>query len=139
MLPTRFPSRLNVARHEDHPLQTPLTVCVVDDDESVRVATCTLLRSMGCDVRLYASAEAFLESGSLNDVGCVISDVQMPGMDGLQMQRKLIERNAGLPIIFISAFGSDAMRNEALANGAMGFLDKPVSGEAILAYLDKLN
>jgi FixJ family two-component response regulator len=119
-------------------LQTPLVVSIVDDDENVRMATCSLLRSLGCDVREYSSAENFLDSGCFGDVGCVISDVQMPAMDGIQMQRRLIEMDAELPIIFISAFGSDARRKEALANGALCFLDKPVSGDVILACLEKL-
>ncbi|MEM5329223.1 response regulator [Paraburkholderia sp. JHI2823] len=115
-----------------------MIVSIVDDDENVRFATCSLLRSLGCDVRVYASAEAFLDSGRLGDVNCVISDVQMPGMGGIEMQRKLKELNSAPPIIFISAFGSEARRKEALANGALCFLDKPVNGEAILACLEKL-
>lgn len=115
-----------------------MIVAIVDDDENVRLATCNLLRSLGCDVRGYPSAEAFLTSGCLGDVGCVISDVRMPGMDGIEMQRKLREMKSGLPIIFISAFCSNAMREEALTNGALCFLDKPVSGDAILACLDRI-
>jgi FixJ family two-component response regulator len=116
-----------------------MIVSIVDDDENVRLATCSLLRSLGCDVREYASAEAFLDSGHLGEVSCVISDVQMPGMGGIEMQRKLGELNSALPIIFISAFGSEARRKEALANGALCFLDKPVNGDAILACLEKLS
>lgn len=124
---------------KDIRLHTPLIVSIIDDDECVRVATADLVRSLGCDVRLYASGEAFLASGQLADVGCVISDVRMPGMDGLQMQRKLIAMNVRLPIIFISAFGSDAMRKQALRNGALCFLDKPVDGDTILACLKRLH
>lgn len=120
-------------------MQTPMIVSIVDDDENVRLATCSLLRSLGCDVRVYASAEAFLDSGRLGDVNCVISDVQMPGMGGIEMQRKLNELESAPPIIFISAFGSEARRKEALANGALCFLDKPVNGDAILACLEKLS
>jgi FixJ family two-component response regulator len=116
-----------------------MIVSIVDDDENVRLATCSLLSSMGCDVRAYSSAEAFLDSGCLGDVECVISDVQMPGMGGIEMQRKLMEMNSALPIIFISAFGSNAMRNAAFANGALGFLDKPVNGDAIIACFEKIS
>ncbi|MEX3856443.1 response regulator transcription factor [Paraburkholderia sp. BR10923] len=119
-------------------LQTPMIVSIVDDDEHVRLATCNLLRSLGCDVRAYSSAEAFLDSGRLGDVGCVISDVQMPGMGGIEMQRKLNEMNAALPIIFFSAFDSNATRTEALDNGALCFLDKPLNGDAVLACLEGL-
>ncbi|MEX3634065.1 response regulator transcription factor [Paraburkholderia sp. BR14320] len=115
-----------------------MIVSVVDDDESVRLATGMLLMSLDCDVLLFASAAAFLDSGRLGDIDCVISDVQMPGMDGLEMQRKLIEKKIALPIIFISAFGSDAMRKQAFANGAVCFLDKPVTGADILACLEKI-
>ncbi|QBR03900.1 response regulator [Paraburkholderia pallida] len=116
-----------------------MIVSIVDDDENVRLATCNFLRSLGCDVRGYPSAEAFLDSGCLGDVGCVISDVQMSGMNGIEMQRKLKERNSPLPIIFISAFGSNTMRNEALENGALCFLDKPVNGGVLIAYLEKVS
>lgn len=116
-----------------------MIVSIVDDDENVRFATCSLLRSLGCKVRDYASAEAFLHSGTIGQVNCVISDVQMPGMDGIEMQRRLNEIKGAPPVIFISAFGSDARRREALANGALGFLDKPVDGDALVACLEKVS
>jgi FixJ family two-component response regulator len=119
-------------------LQTPMIVSIVDDDENVRVATCSLVRSLGCKVRDYASAEAFLRADGLREVHCVISDVQMPGMDGIEMQRRLKEMAGAPPVIFISAFGSEARRSEALANGALCFLDKPVDGDVLLACLEKV-
>jgi FixJ family two-component response regulator len=115
-----------------------MVVSIVDDDESVRLATTSLVRSLGYEVRAYSSAEEFLDSGRFRDVGCVISDVRMPGMDGIQMQRRLIEMNVALPIIFTSAFGTEAMRIQAMANGALCFLDKPVSGSTILTWLERL-
>jgi FixJ family two-component response regulator len=119
-------------------LQAPLIVSIVDDDENVRLATCSLLRSLGCKTRDYASAEAFLCADGLEEVSCVISDLQMPGMDGIEMQRRLKDRASAPPIIFISAFGSDIRRREALANGALCFLDKPVDSDALLACLGQL-
>lgn len=111
---------------------------IIDDDESVRIATSSLVRSLGWDVRLYASAEDFLASGQIADVACVISDVQMPGMTGLQLQRRLIDDGITLPVIFISAFASDAVRRQALDDGALCVLSKPVDGAAILRCLETL-
>lgn len=111
---------------------------IIDDDESVRIATSSLVRSLGWDVRLYASAEEFLASGQIADVACVISDVQMPGMSGLQLQRRLIDDGITLPVIFISAFASDAVRRQALDDGALCVLSKPVDGAAILRCLETL-
>lgn len=111
---------------------------IIDDDESVRIATSSLVRSLGWDVRLYASAEDFLASGQIADVACVISDVQMPGMSGLQLQRRLIDDGITLPVIFISAFASDAVRRQALDDGALCMLSKPVDGAAILRCLETL-
>ncbi|ALE54145.1 response regulator [Paraburkholderia sp. SIMBA_055] len=111
---------------------------IIDDDESVRIATSSLVRSLGWDVRLYASAEDFLASGQIADVACVISDVQMPGMSGLQLQRRLIDDGITLPVIFISAFASDAVRRQALDDGALCVLSKPVDGAAILRCLETL-
>jgi FixJ family two-component response regulator len=111
---------------------------IIDDDESVRIATSSLVRSLGWDVRLYASAEDFLASGQIADVACVISDVQMPGMSGLQLHRRLIDDGITLPVIFISAFASDAVRRQALDDGALCVLSKPVDGAAILRCLETL-
>jgi len=111
---------------------------IIDDDESVRIATSSLVRSLGWDVRLYASAEDFLATGQIADVACVISDVQMPGMSGLQLQRRLIDDGITLPVIFISAFASDAVRRQALDDGALCVLSKPVDGAAILRCLETL-
>jgi FixJ family two-component response regulator len=111
---------------------------IIDDDESVRIATSSLVRSLGWDVRLYASAEDFLASGQIADVACVISDVQMPGMSGLQLQRRLIDDGITLPVIFISAFASEAVCRQALDDGAMCVLSKPVDGAAISRCLETL-
>jgi FixJ family two-component response regulator len=113
-------------------------VSIIDDDESVRVATSSLVRSLGWDVRLYASAEDFLASGLIGDVACIISDVQMPGMTGLEMQRRLLDDGVALPIIFISAFASEAVRRQALDGGAMCVLSKPVDGTAVSHCLEQL-
>jgi FixJ family two-component response regulator len=123
---------------EDMHLAAPPLVSVIDDDESVRAATSSLLRSLGWEVHLYPSAESFLESGHFDEVACIISDVQMPGMTGLQLQQRLHELGLALPIIFITAFASDAVRRQALDGGALCFLGKPVDGAVVLECLSTL-
>jgi len=119
-------------------LHTHPIVSIIDDDESVRIATSMLVRSLGWGVRLYASAEDFLASGQIGDVACIISDVQMPGMSGLEMQRHLLDGGITLPIIFISAFASEVVRRQALDNGAMCVLSKPVDGAVVSRCLETL-
>jgi FixJ family two-component response regulator len=119
-------------------LYNNLIVSIVDDDESVRTATSSLVRSLGWGARLYASAESFLESGLVADTACVISDVQMPGMTGLELQRRLADDGYHLPFIFISAFRSDSACEQALARGALCFLNKPVDGSVVAQCLDRL-
>ncbi|MEI6000455.1 response regulator [Paraburkholderia bengalensis] len=111
---------------------------VIDDDESVRTAMSSLVRSLDWDVRLYASAEAFLSTGISSHVACIISDVQMPGMSGLDMYRHLLDQGVTLPIIFISAFASDAVRRQALDLGALCVLTKPVDGYEVSRCLAQL-
>ncbi|GAB5096965.1 response regulator [Caballeronia sp. LP006] len=113
-------------------------VSIIDDDESVRIATSSLVRSLGWEVRLYDSGEAFLNSGSIADVACIISDVQMPGISGVEMYRRLVDRGVAPPIIFISAFASDAMRKQALDVGALCVLGKPVDGAQVMHCLDDI-
>jgi FixJ family two-component response regulator len=119
-------------------LHTHRIVSIIDDDESVRIATSSLVRSLGWDVRLYACAEDFLDSGQISDVACIISDVQMPGMSGLEMLRRLLDGGITLPIILISAFASEAVRRQALHAGAMCVLSKPVDGAAVSNFLETL-
>lgn len=113
-------------------------VSIIDDDESVRVATSSLVRSLGWGVKLYASAEQFLESDCIGDVACIISDVQMPGLSGLEMYRRLVDRGVVLPVIFISAFASDTVRRQALDIGAMCVLSKPIDAAEVSSRLDAL-
>ena len=119
-------------------MPSDLIVSIIDDDESVRTATSSLVRSLGWEARLYASAEAFLRSGVIAATRCIISDVQMPGMSGLALQNRLTEEGYTTPFIFISAFRSEAASEQALAGGAMCFLSKPVDGSVIAQCLDKL-
>ena len=108
-------------------------VLIVDDDESVREAIKSLLRSIGFGADAFASAEEFLNSDYQHNAECLIVDVRMPGMSGLQLQEQLASAECDLPIIFITAHVSDTeARTRALASGAVDFLIKPFSEEALL-------
>ncbi|APR38986.1 response regulator transcription factor [Paraburkholderia sp. SOS3] len=112
-------------------------VSIIDDDESVRLATANLLRSFGVQSRTFISVEAFLSSGCIDNTACVISDMQMPGMSGIDLQTALRERHLPIPMVFITAFPDHELRSVAEANGATCFLTKPVDGETILACIDR--
>ena len=107
-------------------------ISVVDDDESVREALESLLRSAGFKAEVFASAEQFLRSDRAREVDCLIADVRMPGMDGLELQRQLAAGGFRLPIIFITAHGDELARAQALRAGAVAFLRKPFSEQALL-------
>jgi len=107
-------------------------ISIVDDDASVRSSTRRLLRSSGLRAEAFASAEEFLESNQLGQTACLLLDVRMPGMDGLVLQRRLAEIGRKIPIIFLSARASQEEENRACRAGAVEFLRKPVSKEALL-------
>jgi two-component system response regulator FixJ len=107
-------------------------VAVVDDDESVRNAVHGVLRSVGLKTQTFSSAEEFLESGQQTETGCLITDVQMQGMTGLELQARLAEENRRIPIIFITAYGTARMRAQAMEAGAVDFLGKPFNDEVLL-------
>lgn len=107
-------------------------VAVIDDDESVRTALKELMRSAGLSARAFASAEDFLTSGQQPHIGCLIADIRMPGMSGLELQAKLNADRCRIPTIFITAHGDDKMRMQALRAGAVEFLAKPFDDEALL-------
>ena len=107
-------------------------VAVVEDDESYRAAVQRLLKSAGLPVRSFASAEDFLKSGQQQETGCLIADIQMPGMSGLDLQAKLNAEHCPIPIIFITAHGDEEMRLQAMRGGAVKFLAKPFDGAMLL-------
>jgi len=111
--------------------ESPL-VSIVDDDISVRRSTRRLLCSSGLRAEAFASAEDFLQSGHLGGTACLLLDVRMPGMDGLELQRRLAETGRLIPIVFLSARASEEEERRALRAGAANFLRKPVSKEALL-------
>jgi FixJ family two-component response regulator len=96
----------------------------------------SLVRSLGYEACLFASAEAFLTSPRLDDTSCLIVDIQMPGMNGLDLQSELHTRQRCIPIIFITAFAEDRIRRRAEAAGALGFFSKPVDSRRIIGCLD---
>ena len=107
-------------------------VSIVDDDVSVRRSTRRLLLSSGLRAEAFASAEDFLQSGRVAETACLLLDVRMPGIDGLELQRRLSGTDRIIPIIFLSARASEEEERRALRAGAAEFLRKPVSKEALL-------
>jgi FixJ family two-component response regulator len=107
-------------------------ISVVDDDDSVRESLQCLIRSFGFAVGAFASAEEFLKSDHLRDTRCLILDVRMPGMNGIELQRRLVASHFGIPVIFITAHGDERARSQALRDGAVAYLLKPFTEEALL-------
>jgi FixJ family two-component response regulator len=107
-------------------------VVIVDDDESMRSALQGLLKVAGLQAKAFASAEEFLRSGQQHHTGCLIADIRMPGMSGLELQAHLKADRCRIPTIFITAHGDAKMRLQALREGAVEFLSKPFDDEALL-------
>jgi FixJ family two-component response regulator len=112
-------------------------IAVVDDDESFRRATVRFIRSLGHDATAFASAEAFLTSSYVRDVDCLITDLQMAGMTGIELQNQLAAQGHRLPIIFVTAFPETKARAQVLAAGAVGFLDKPFNDQKLIKCLNE--
>lgn len=112
-------------------------ISIVDDDESVREATKGLVRSLGYTAATFASAEEFLDSTHLHETSCLITDVQMPGLNGVELQSRLIADGHRMPVIFITAFLDERLRTRALDAGACGFLTKPFDDEILIGHLDR--
>jgi FixJ family two-component response regulator len=111
--------------------KSPL-ISVVDDDEAVRESVRGLLRSVRFGVEVFASAEEFLRSLRAAETHCLILDVRMPGMSGLELQDRLAASHPEIPIIFITSHGDEELRSRALRGGAVDYLLKPFSEEALL-------
>lgn len=108
-------------------------VAIVDDDDLMRGALQGMLKSVGLRSQAFASAEEFLTSGQESQTACLIADVRMPGMSGLELQAELNDEQRRIPTIFITAHGDEKMRMRALRAGAVEFLAKPFDDEALLA------
>lgn len=111
-------------------------ISIVDDDESVRESTSSLVRSLGYRAAAFASAEAFLQSGSVQETNCVITDIQMEGLSGIDLQERLVAEGYKVPLIFITGFPDERTEIRVLQAGAVGYLTKPFSDANLIACLD---
>ena len=122
---------------EDQQLRTGPTISIVDDDESMRCAVKSLVTSLGFAACTFASAEEFLQSPRLDDTACLITDLQMPGLSGIELQKSLLAQDRHIPIIFMTAFPEERMRTRAMEAGALGFLSKPFESQTLITLIDK--
>ena len=107
-------------------------IAIVDDDEALREALGSIMKAAGYSTTTFATAEDFLHSASRQETACLILDVRLLGMSGIELQRRLAELNSDLPIIFVTAHGDASLRDLVMNAGAAGFLNKPVRSEALL-------
>lgn len=112
-------------------------VYVVDDDDAIREGVCDLLESAGLKTRSFASAEEFLETSEPDARGCLVLDVRLPGMSGMQLQRRLVDSHIGLPVIIMTAHGDVPMVKQALKSGAVDFLTKPFQDDELLQAVEQ--
>jgi FixJ family two-component response regulator len=117
-------------------LQKTPVISIVDDDEAVRLALRSLVRSLGYVSNVFASAEEFLQSSHRDETACLISDIQMPGMNGIELQNRLKILDCSTPVIFVTAFPDERNRARALEAGAIGFLEKPFEGRAMIKLIE---
>jgi FixJ family two-component response regulator len=115
---------------------TPV-IAIVDDDESFRQATISFIRSLGYSAAAFPSADSFLASNAVENTDCLITDVQMPGMSGIELQSYLTAQGHRVPVIFVTAFPEIEARSHALRAGAIGFLGKPFGDEHLINCLNK--
>ena len=114
-------------------------ISVVDDDRSMGRMLARIIGAAGLKVAVFTSAEEFLDSARLQDSACLVLDVDLPGMSGLELQRQLNNSGQGIPIIFISGQGTEQTRERALKAGAVGFFDKPFSISSLLAAIQSVD
>lgn len=117
-------------------LRETTIVSIVDDDESVRDSVSALVRSLGYTPYAYPSAEDFLSSAAVESADCLVADIQMPGMNGIELQQALVRKGSKLPIIFITAFPEDHIKQKVLAAGAVCLLRKPCDGDVLVSCIE---
>lgn len=113
------------------------TVFIVDDDLAIRKSLRWLIESVGLDVRDYSAAQEFLDEYDPAVPGCIVLDVRMPGMSGLDLQKRLNEQKIGLPVIMVTGYGEVPMAVRAMKHGAVDFLEKPVSEQILLDHIQR--
>jgi FixJ family two-component response regulator len=121
---------------EEHNLPK-IDVAVVEDDDSVREAMGRLLRLLGYSAAAFASAEEFLNSDILGNTACLITDIHLPGMSGIELQSRLVSAGHHIPIIFVTAFAEEAVRARVLGDGALACLSKPLREQSLITCLDR--
>ncbi len=113
-------------------------VAIVDDDELVRASMASLIRSLGLVARTFASADEYLLADDKDNVGCLVTDIQMPGTSGLQLQQILAGQESAPPVIFMTAFPSERVRAQVQKSGAICFIEKPINEQRLLACLGQV-
>jgi FixJ family two-component response regulator len=113
-------------------------ISIVDDDDALRSSLENLIRSAGLAARSFSSAETFLSSDQVHETGCLVLDLRLPGMSGLELQRQLALNNSRIPIIFTTAHGDEDSRNRALTAGAVAFLYKPFHEQDLLNAINEV-
>lgn len=126
-------SQIDEERRVSH---TPV-IAIVDDDEPFRHATISFIRSLGYLAAAFPSADAFLDANAIENTDCLITDVQMPGMSGIELQNYLIAKGHRVPVIFVTAFPETEAQSHVLRAGAIGFLGKPFGDENLISCLNK--
>jgi FixJ family two-component response regulator len=127
-----------VAGSKEAELAEARVISIIDDDASVREATARLVRSLGHAAAVFSSAEEYLESAQARDSACLITDLHMPGMSGTDLQSRLIAEGRRTPMIFMTAYFEEKVRDRVLKAGASGFLRKPFDDDSLIACLDKV-
>ena len=125
------------SRDSKSPAAAELQVAIVDDDESIRLAVTTLLARNGISSQTYASAESFLAGFHAEQIGCIVLDLQLPGVDGLQLQENLIRQGVDIPVIVFTAQGSIPKAVRALKNGAVDFVEKPFDNRDLVRRIQE--
>ncbi|MBA1138668.1 response regulator transcription factor [Mesorhizobium neociceri] len=117
-------------------LKQPATICIVDDDRDVRLSLKSYLRAAGMDVRTFGSAESFLKSPDRAETDCLVTDLHMPGLDGLGLQQELNRIGRNFPVVVMTAFPTMAAEAESAQLGAAAFLEKPIDPDALLEKVE---
>ncbi len=135
----RIPRVVRTERREKKVTASPPPlISIIDDDESVRDSIQNLVRSAGMRAESFASAEDFLDARHLDDTDCIVLDIRMPGMNGLQLQQRLTDEGYSIPIIFVTAHPDEDVRRQALEAGASAYLRKPFETDALLQSMQSI-